>query len=180
MSLSELGQGGLWALLGAALGYGFGYWQKHQEEKRRRRGIATALLAELRPLERMLRVRAEHTKAAESTVQIRMDVFDGFESDLPFFDPTTTHALLELRGYVRDIEHTADTIATGRGKADEKANHYMRLKASAAANCIPKAVELLEAAGGIRPLDPKLDRYGIDQLPPLLDPAFPNASNLRP
>jgi hypothetical protein len=109
-----------------------------------------------------------------------MDVFDGFESDLPLFDPATTHALLELRGYIRDIEHTADTIVTGRGRADETVRHYMRLKAVSAANCIPKVVKLLVSAGGIAPLDPKVDLYTTGKLPALLEPAFPNASNLRP
>jgi hypothetical protein len=106
-------------------------------------------------------------------------VFDRFASDLTLFDSPTTHALLELRGYVRDIENTADLFAGERGTADERANHYMRLKAIGAANCIPEVKRLLEAAGGIAPLDPKVDRYRAGELPPLVDPAFPNASNLR-
>src|ERR1700682_2184392 len=100
-------QGGLLALISAGLGYWAGFLKKRQEDKKRRHSVATALLAELRPLERMLRTRAEHTRAAESTVQISMPVFDRFEPDLLLFDPLMTQVLLELRGYVRDIENTA-------------------------------------------------------------------------
>lgn len=173
-------QGGLLALLGAALGYWAGWLQKRREDKKRRQNVATALLAELRPLERMLRTRAGHTKAAESTVQINMPVFDHFASDLILFDSSATHALLELRGYIRDIENTADLFAGERGTADKRANHYMQLKAIAAANLIPKVAQLLEAAGGIAPPDPKVDTYPTGRLPALVEPAFPNASNLRP
>lgn len=179
MSVSELGQGGLLALLGAALGYWAGFLQQRREDKKRRHSVATALLAELRPLERMLRVRAKHTKAAESTVQIRMPVFDRFESDLPLFDPSTTHALLELRAYVRDIENSADLLAGDRSAVTERAHHYMRLKATGAANVLPEVVRALKSAGGIAPLDPKVDLYPTGELPQLVDPAFPNAANLQ-
>jgi hypothetical protein len=177
--MSDFVQGGLLALLGAGLGYWAGWLQKRREDKTRRQNVATALLAELRPLERMLRTRAEHTKAAESTVRISMPVFDHFASDLILFDPTASHALLELRGYIRDIENTADLFAGERGTADERANHYMRLKAIAAANLIPKVRKLLEVAGGIPPADPRVDLYPTGKLPPLVGPAFPNASNLQ-
>lgn len=177
--MSDFVKGGLLALLGAALGYWAGWLQEYREDKKRRHSVATALLAELRPLERMLRVRAKHTKAAESTVQISMPVFDRFESDLPLFDASTTHVLLELRGYVRDIENSADLLAGDRSAVNEKAHHYMRLKATGAANLLPKVARALESAGGIAPLDPKVDLYPTGELPPLVDPAFPNATNLQ-
>ena len=178
MGLLNFAVGSLSTLIGAVLGYWAGWLQKHREEGRRRRSVATALLAELRPLERMLRTRAEHTRAAQSTVQINMPVFDNFASDLTLFEAPATHALLELRAFVRDIENSAALFADERSKPDERANHYMRLKAIAAANLIPKVRTLLEAAGGIAPPDPHVDVYPTGKLPPLLDPAFPNASDL--
>jgi hypothetical protein len=177
--LSDFAQGSLSALVGAALGYWVGFLQKYREDRKRRQNVATALLAELRPLERMLRTRAEHAKAAESTVQIQMPVFDQFASDVLLFKSPATHALLELRGFIRDIENTAELFVGERGTADERANHYMRLKAIAAANLIPRVTKLLEAAGGVFPPDPEVGWYPTGKLPQLVDPAFPNASNLR-
>lgn len=171
--------GSLSSLVSAALGYWAGFLKKAQEDKRRRKALATALLFELRPLERMLRVRGEHARAAESTVKIAMPVHDRFESELLLFPARTAHVLLELRAYVRDIESTAATFSSGQHAADEDAHHYMRLKAIAAANLVPRAKVVLEAMGGESPIDPEVDLYPRGELPVLVEPAFPNAARLE-
>jgi hypothetical protein len=107
-----------------------------------------------------------------------MPVFDRFEADLVYFDPQTTHVLLELRGFVRDIENTAELLRRDKGPVDEKANHYMQLKAIAAANLVPRVKKSLEAAGGTAPLDPEVEVYPAGELPSLGKPAFPNAAKL--
>jgi hypothetical protein len=178
-SVSAFLLGSLSSLVSVALGYWAGFLRQLREDKKRRRGIATALLAEFRPLERMLRTRAKHTKAAESTVQINMPVFDRFQSDLVLFDANTTQVLLELRAFIRDIENSADLFARDGTAINERAHHYMRLKAIGAANLIPIAKDLLEGAGGKSPVDPKVALYTVGKLPPLDDPAFPNAVNLE-
>jgi hypothetical protein len=169
--------GSLATLLSATLGYWSGYLKKRMDDRARRRGVATALLAELRILERMLRTRAEHAKAADSTVTIAMPVYDRFESDVLLFPIETTQLLLELRAFVRDIELIAALRKDGE-QSDRRAHHYVRLKASGAANLIPRIKRVLEAAGGVAPADPPIESYDIDELPPLMAPAFPNAARL--
>lgn len=105
-----------------------------------------------------------------------MPVYDRFESDIVLFPADTVHTLLELRAFVRDIEITAATHSSGQHPADENAHHYMRVKAIAAANVIPAARRLLEAAGGDAPSDSEVALFPIGELPDLLSPAFPNAS----
>jgi hypothetical protein len=171
--------GSLSSLVSASLGFWAGFLKKAQEDSRRRKAIATALLFELRPLERMLRVRAEHTRAAESTVKISMPVYDRFESDIILFPADTVQTLLELRAFVRDIETTAITHSSEKHPADENAHHYVRLKAAAAANLIPPIRRLLEDAGGHSPVDAEVELYPQGKLPPLSAPAFPNAAKIK-
>src|SRR5205823_6612600 len=58
--------GSLSSLISAAFGYWAGGLRRANEDSKRRQSLATALLFELRPLERMLRTRATHSHAAES------------------------------------------------------------------------------------------------------------------
>jgi len=170
--------GSLSTLVSVGLGLWAGFFKKAQEDKVRRASIATALLAELRPLERMLRVRAAHVRAAESTVVIGMPVYDRFESDILLFPAETAHLLLELRSFVRDIENTAEYFAGGKNVPDQKAHHYMRSKAAFAANLVPRIKRVLQEAGGLSPADPPVEVYESGELPALLPPAFPNAAAL--
>ena len=165
------------ALVSTAFGYWAGYLKKKVDDRGRRHGVATTLLAELRPLERMLRVRAAHTHAADSTVIISMPVYDRFESDVLLFPSETAHLLIELRSFVRDIELTTAQRKDGV-KADARAHHYIQLKAAAAANSIPRIKRLLENAGGCSPADPPVESFARGELPALVAPAFPNATNL--
>jgi hypothetical protein len=171
--------GSLLSLVSAALGYWAGGLRKANDDSKRRKAFATAILFELRPLERMLRTRAGHPRAAESTVAISMPVYDQFPNEVLLLPPDAAHTILELRSYVRDIELTAANVAGGRDPVTDKTHDYMRLKATLAANLILKARETLEKIGGKAPVD-----WEVETLPPgekleLSKPAFPNAARLE-
>ena len=167
----------LLAVIAAALGYGGGHLRKKADDKTRRKGVATALLAELRPLERMLRARVAHTRAADSTVTISMPVYDHFENDVLLFPAETARLLIELRSFIRDLELTAALRKDGE-PSDARAHHYVQLKATAAANIIPRVKRSLEEAGGVPPADPPIETFTVGELPSLIAPAYPNAANL--
>lgn len=161
----------------------FGYWagglRRAQEDRKRRKAVASALLFELRPLERQLRTRAEHSHAAESTVVIAMPVYDRFVTDLILFSPETLHTLLELRAFVRDLELSAALFTHKPSVVGENAHEYIRAKATMAANLIPRAKVALEAAGGLPPADWEIEFVKPGVKLELADPAFPNAAKLE-
>ena len=134
--------------LGAFAAYGFNEVKKYLEDRRRRKLVATALLFELRPLERMLRKRAVHTRAASSSVRISMPVHDRFEAELLLFPAQSLQVLLSLRAWVRDMEHAFATFHEPNATIDDRANQYMRGRAIGAANLIPVAVDVLKKCGG--------------------------------
>lgn len=177
--MSSFVLGSLSSLVSAAFGYWAGDLRKAKEDRKRRTSLATALLFELRPLERMLRVRAVHTRAAESTVTISMPVYDRFEGDLLLLPPAVAHTLLELRSFVRDIELSAANAASGRYPVDESAHRYMRLKATLAANAVPKARVALESVGGQPPVDWEVESLPARETLELAEPAFPNAARVE-
>jgi hypothetical protein len=172
--------GSLSSIVSVAFGYWAGGLRRAQDDRKRRKAVATALLFELRLLERMLRTRAEHTAAAESTVQISMPVYDQFAGELLLFSPDAVHTLMELREFVRDIELSANLFTGKPGVIGEKAHEYMRSKAAMAANRIPGAKEALEAAGGRPPVDWEVEHVQVGTKIALDQPAFPNAAKLRP
>jgi hypothetical protein len=179
VSTSSFLLGSLSSLVSAAFGYWTGGLRRAQENRKRRKAVATALLFELRPLERMLRTRAQHSHAAESTVTISMPVYDTLVGEILLFSPDSVHALLELRAYVRDIELSASMFTGKPQTIGNKAHAYVRAKAAMAANVIPKAKALLESEGGQPPVD-----WEVEQLLPgteleLGEPAFPNAARLE-
>ena len=177
-TLTSFVAGSLSSLLSVALGYWAGGLRRSQEDRKRRKAVATALLFELRPLERMLRTRAQHESAAESSVQISMPVYDRFAGELLLFPPDAVHALLELREFVRDLELSAALFANTPGMISGKAHEYVRAKAAMAANRIPAAKELLERSGGQSPVDWELEYVRPGTKLALGEPAFPNAARL--
>jgi len=172
--------GSLSSLVAAVLGYWAGGLRKAQDDKKRLTAFATAVLFELRPLERMLRTRAVHSRAAESTVTISMPVYDRLQGEVLLLSTAVAQNILELRSYVRDIELTAANVASGKHPVIEETHAYVRLKATLAANLILRVREGLEGVGGKAPVD-----WEVETLPPgktleLGNPAFPNATCLEP
>lgn len=170
--------GSIASLVSAAFGYWAGGLRRAQEKRERRKALATVLLSELRPLERMLRMRAVHSHAAESTVTIAMPVYDRFVPDLLLFPPETVHTLLELRAFVRDIELSASQFNARAEVIGVRAHEYMRGRATMAANVIPRVRVALEAAGGEPPVDWEVETLRPGVKLELVDPAFPNAARL--
>lgn len=171
--------GSLSSLVSVALGYWAGGLRRAQDDRKRRKAVATALLWALRPLERQLRTRAQHSHAAESTTTISMPVYDRFVQELVLFPPEPVHVLLELRGFVREVELSASLFSTKPEVIGEKAHEFVRAKATLAANLIPAAKSALEAAGGTSPVDWEIQfiRRGVGL--ELVPPAFPNAAAME-
>jgi hypothetical protein len=108
-----------------------------------------------------------------------MPVYDRLVGDLMLLPADVAHTILELRSYVRDIELSAVTFASGKHQIDNSAHEYMRNRATLAANLIPKARDALVSVGGQPPVD-----WEVESLPPgttleLAEPAFPNALRLE-
>jgi hypothetical protein len=162
-------------LLSAALGFAAGRVGTWRDRRKRRLEVATALLIELRWLERILRKLARHKQAASSTVRPLTDVQDRFQADLVLFKPQTLRTLLELRGLIRDIEVSRDTLQGSLDTLDDKAHHFFRVKASFAAQLIPKLKGMLEREGATVPSDSPVVVLRYPQLPELPPPAFAEA-----
>jgi hypothetical protein len=174
--VSDFVQGGIIAIASALLGYWAAVAQSKRERRERRVAIATALLTELRWLERILRKLAQHNEAAASTVRPTTDVHDEFQSEFLLFGPETLRLLLYFRGLIRDIELSRENIRAGLAPVDGDAHHFFRVKAAGAASLIPELRRLLEGEGGASPLDKHVEQFKPPSLPSLPPPAFPDTS----
>jgi hypothetical protein len=175
-SVSGFATTALLALLSAGLGFAAGRAGTWRDRRKRRIEVATALLIEFRWLERLLRKLARHKQAASSTVRPLTDVQDRFQADLVLFKPQTLRMLLELRGLLRDIEVSRETLERSQEPIDDHAHHYFRVRASFAAQLIPMLKGMLEREGGAAPQDSPVVVLRYPQLPDLPPPAFPDAA----
>lgn len=130
MTITPIVQGAILSLLSAMLGFWAGFLKQHREDAKKRAAVASALLTELRWLERMLRKMARHDQAS-STVRITPGVYDRFEGELVLFDSDVTAPILHFRAFIRDIETSRENVVSGRAGANEEAHHYFRVKAAA-------------------------------------------------
>ena len=170
--MSEFVAGTLLALFSATLGFAAGRLGTWRDRQKRRIAVATALLIELRWLERILRRLACHNQAASSTVRPLTDVQDQFQADFILFKPRTLRTLLHLRGMIRDMELSQETLQRIPEAIDDSAHHYFRVRAIFAAQLIPTLKGMLEREGATAPEDwPVIAVY--PQLPDLPPPAFP-------
>lgn len=153
--MSDFLQGGILAILSGVLGYWGGFLLTAQQRRRRRAAIATALLSELQVLERIIRRLSQTADAATDTAPLFVDVHDQFQPELYLFKPDTISALIELRGFIRDMNRTREEAGLNYSVADST-HGWFRFKAGCAANVIPIVKACLEKEGGIT--IPEVDR----------------------
>jgi phytoene/squalene synthetase len=162
-------------VVGAVLGYGAGWVQQRLDRRRRRSGFASAMLLELRRVERNLREIAGSERAADASVRFPLDVHRQAMAELDLFKPLTIAAIFDFLSTIADVEHGMHLIANGRADRGENRTWEQRTRATFAANRIDAVKALLQEEGGrIAPgRDITRERANFPQLPPLDPPSFP-------
>ena len=90
-------------LLGAVLGYASGWLKSHLDERRRRRAVATALLAEMGTLESSLAYLRDRWRGGKGVPALPSPMLDRFASELQLFAPLTVAHVLDVAGFLNEV-----------------------------------------------------------------------------
>lgn len=163
--------------VGGLLGAGVRWIEQRLERRRRRRALATAMLADLRVMELDMRDLAKVDLAAEVANKrvtrpgqqfLRVSTSD----DLFLFKPETVSRLLYIASLVTHIEEFGALYPSVTPASRPLLHHSVRAKAWFLANEVPSVREELLANGGtLPPREPVPVLEGFD-LPELGPPAF--------
>lgn len=158
-------------VVGAMLGYGAGWLQERVDRRRRRKGLATAMLLELRRTERHLREIAESEGAANASVVFALTVHRQATTELDLFQPATTAAIFDFISCVADVEHGMELFRSGQAQRTAPRAWEQRVRAAFAANRVDAVkAALLDEGGRVvveRDISRELVRYPAE---PRLDP----------
>jgi hypothetical protein len=162
-------------VVGVVLGYGAGWIQQRLDRGRRRSGLASAMLLELRRVERNLREIAGSERAAHASVSFPLDAHRQAMMELDLFKPATTAAIFDFLSTIADVEHGIHLIANGQVDRSDQRTWEQRARATFAANRIDAVKAMLHQEGGrIAPgRDIARELATFPQLPPLDPPSFP-------
>lgn len=161
-------------VVGAVLGYGAGWIPQRLDRRQRRIGLASAMLLELRRVERNLREIAGSERAALASVDFPLDAHKQAMAQLDLFKPTTTAAIFDFLSTVADVEHGMQLMASGQVQRDQQRTWEQRTRATFAANRVDavKAALLNEGARIAPERDIARELTNYPQLPALNPPSF--------
>lgn len=180
--MNELTAGAFGALVGALAAYRLDIVKQQnarllqladdeRERRHRRQSLASALLADCRVLEHLLRKLYKHENAASWRGQSPAQMYDALRADLVLLAPSTLTAVLDFFGFVRDVfVILADVNAKKEGEVTPYHHWLIRLKAGFALTVLDRAVASLLAEGGALPEGPPPVVFHQPALPVLPPP----------
>jgi len=162
-------------VVGAILGYAASWMQQGFDRRRRRKGFATAMLLELRRVERNLREIAQSPQAAHASVEFPLLAHRQATSQLDAFSPNTAGALFDFLSCVADVEHGMSLFASGRVQRTPDRAWEQQCRAAFAANRVDALKAALIDEGGtiVSERDIARELTQRDQAPRLDPPSFP-------
>lgn len=174
------------AVLSAMFAYQVGRRRAKEDRRQRARELATALLIELRYVERSFRDMYHEQEPLSFYWYVSLPWFDKLFPDARYFSAETTRAAYEFYGLVLELQARRDAAAKMTEVRPE--DHYaFRVKAAFTIERLAHLVDALKHEGGILPplLGVKQAARGqLPELPPIvfpdLDSAFPEALGVRP
>ena len=135
-------------VVGAVLGYGAGWVQQRTDRSRRRKGLASAMLLELRRVERTLREISSSDHALLASIVFPLSAHKRAMEELDLFEPPTTAALFDFLGCVADVEHGMALFASGALSRTPQRDWEQQSRAAFAANRVDAVKAALFAEGG--------------------------------
>jgi hypothetical protein len=151
--LTPFAGGAIAVLLGVALGVAATAAAARSRRRNARRGAATAMLAELRWIDAVLRKIADRGSSA-SDISLDHPIVSANLRDLSLFEPETAGRIADLHYHVRAVEQEMqryrDNPKAWVGRLPEL-DGLIRQKAVSACRLIPKLSEALRKEGGALP-----------------------------
>ena len=174
--MAELATVALGSLLGALLGAGSKLIEQAQEQKRRRKALATALRVELHSLDSALRAIVTSKAPAAVRVQIASRFFQkarsGDASDVLLFRPQTVYEVMKFAGFVNAVVLARDVVKDAPARAQDE--YGIRLRAILALEVVESLDESLRKEGGILPRLGPWKPYKYPTLPQIPPSVFSN------
>jgi hypothetical protein len=161
-------------VVGAVLGYGAGWIQQRLDRRRRRVGLASAMLLELRVVERNLREIVASERAAYASVEFPLDAHKQAVAELDLFGTAANAAIFDFLTTVADVQHGMHLMSSGQVERSENRTWEQRVRATFAANRIGAVKRsLFDEGGRILPgRDITQELANFPKLPPLESPSF--------
>jgi hypothetical protein len=174
------------AILSAILAYQVGRRHAKEDRRQRARELATALLVELRYVEKSFRDMYHQESPLSFYWYVPLPWFDKLFPDARYFSAETTQAAYEFYGLVLELQARRDAAAKMTEVRPE--DHYAyRVKAAFTVERLACLVDALTREGGTLPplVGVKQVTQGqLPELPPIIFPdlgaAFPEAVGVRP
>lgn len=172
--MSQFLVGSFTTILGALLGYYLGHLKDARERKARRAVLATALLAELRFLNGVLRQVA--VGGVPQGDPFAHPVLEAALRELGLFERDAAVALTHFRGFLLDVRNDAraahQEARTSAPRMFYVLNESVKVKATYAANAIKDLKAAMLASGGQLPPPIRERPVTVGSLPQLLPSPF--------
>jgi hypothetical protein len=165
-------------MLGGALTLAGTVIVEYVTKAHRRKSTATALLIELRAVERALRSLYANETAATVTGYIPIPLHDSLRNELLVLRPSAVRATIDFWSSIQSIRTLFADVRDGRVKEDE-ANFFMRRLAGFALIKMNRARKELEREGGTVPPHSSSLPLSPGELPAVPDSVFDHDPPLR-
>jgi hypothetical protein len=145
--------GAIWTLLASALGFAAARAGERRERRRARRTLATAMLAELRWLDMVLRRMVEHGPGGFED-PLEHPIIEAGLNDLTLFRPETAGRVSQFHTLLRSLQHDLRSFRDNPRPWTGRHAEFERLvKSRAALSCraIPDLNGVLRKEGGLLP-----------------------------